>query len=422
MGGSAPGETPFPLQNLPFGIFRPHATAPARAGVAIGAQILDLPAALSLGLFDGAAADAAALCRGDTLNELMAAGREASRALRLGLSQLLRAGAPGQARAAGCLVPQAGARLELPARIGDFTDFFTSTHHAENVRRAYRAATVELPNLRAMPLAYHGRASTVMVSGTPCRRPRGQFLPSGSKLPVEAPSERLDYELEVGFYVGQPTRLGEPLALAAAERHVFGLCLVNDWSARDIQRWESAPLGPFLGKNFLTSVSPWVVTLDALAPFRVPHPPRGETAMPLLPGLDDPADQQAGAIDLQLSVAVQTAAMRKHGLPPRLLGQPRFRDQYWSIFQMLSHHTANGCALRAGDLLASGTVSGADSSQLGCLLELAEAGARPVSLPDGESRSFLADGDEVIFEGWCRRDGYVPIGLGECRGRVEPAG
>lgn len=409
----------FCIQNLPFGVF--GSSEGARVGVAIGEFVFDLARALDSGLLTSKAAQAAESCRSGRLNELMALGRGHWSALRLDLSRLLRRGAPRQADAAQCLVPMGDAQMQVPAQIGNFTDFFTSIHHATNAGRVMRPGAPLAPNFKHLPVAYHGRASSIAASGAPVRRPQGQSRANEAALPSFGPSARLDFELEVGFYVGPGNRLGEPIALAEAEDHVFGLCLVNDWSARDIQAWEYQPLGPFLGKSFMTSVSPWVVALEALAPFRVPAAARGDDAPPLLSYLESAEDRRSGGIDLALEVLLQSQAMREKGLAPARIGQARFAEQYWTIFQMLAHHASNGCNLLPGDLIASGTVSGPNPGELGCLLEITEGGAKPIALPAGEARAFLEDGDEIIMRARCSRQGFAAIGFGECRGRVVAA-
>ncbi len=420
VAGSMAGQTDFPIQNLPFGVALHDGRR--RVVVAIGASMLDLQAACDAGLFSGQAAQAAGACDTGSLNGLMALSPAHWSALRLQLSRLLRNGSPQQAAAAQCLLPIDGASLQTPARIGNFTDFYTSVHHAVNAGRMMRPDAPLLPNFRHLPVAYHGRASSVSPSGTPLVRPKGQFRAKDAALPQYGPCTRLDFELEVGFYVGVGNALGEPVPLADADSRVFGLCLVNDWSARDIQAWEYQPLGPFLAKSFLTSVSPWVVTLDALAPFRVPAAPRGDGAPALLPHLDTTANTRSGGVDIALDVLLQTQAMRDAGQPAERITQARFADQYWTIFQMLAHHTSNGCNLEPGDLLASGTVSSGEAPhQAGCLLEMTLGGARPLRLADGSERAFLEDGDEITLRGRCTRPGQVPIGFGECRGRVVPA-
>jgi fumarylacetoacetase len=408
----------FPIQNLPFGVFSTADQPSRRVGVAIGDQVFDIAAGLSLGLFDGMAREVARTCTGDSLNELMALGNASAGALRLALSRLLRVGAAPVARS--CLHPLAEVQMHLPAKIGDYTDFFTSIHHASNTGRMARPDNPLFGNFKSLPVAYHGRASTIRVSGTPCIRPHGQSLPKGAKAPVFGPTSKLDFELEVGIFIGRGNALGQPIPIIDAEQHVFGLTLFNDWSARDVQAWEMPPLGPFLAKNFMSTISPWVVTTEALAPFRAAAAARGADAPELLSYLDCPANRTSGAFDLLLEASIRTAAMRERGLPAHPITRPRFADQYWTVAQMVTHHTENGCCLLPGDLLGSGTVSGPREDELGCLKELTADGTRPIELPGGERRVYMEDGDEVIFKAQCRRDGAVPIGFGECIARVVP--
>jgi fumarylacetoacetase len=415
---AAAGTTDFPIQNLPFGVFRRDGGKDARIGIAIGDEILDVAQALEADLFEGDAFGATEVLRDGTLNSLMALGPRPAKALRLAVSRLLRAGTARQSDVGACLVQMRDVRFDLPAQIGNFTDFLTSLQHSTNVARIF--GQPERANFKSLPIAYHGRASTVAVSDTPCIRPQGQIRPKRDEPPIFALSRQLDFEAEVGVFVASGNRRGKPIALADAQAHVFGLCLLNDWSARDIQSWESQPLGPFLAKSFLTSISPWIVTLDALAPFRVAATDRG-TAPPLLAYLDDAADRSAGAIDIDLEVLISTPGMRDKGLAPLALSHPRFREQYWTIFQMIAHHTSNGCCLLPGDLFGSGTVSGTAENELGCLLEMTEAGRKPFTLPSGETRTFLENGDEVIMRGRCAREGFVSIGFGECRGEISAA-
>ncbi len=413
-------DTDFPIQNLPFGIFRRAGESP-RIGVAIGDQILDLAACHRLGLFADSPSDLAAALHDSTLNRLMALGRESWRALRERLSALLRHDSPAREHADQILVPQAGTELLLPVAIGDYTDFYASIFHATNVGSMFRPDNPLLPNYKYVPIGYHGRASSIVVSGAPVRRPCGQTRDPQATQPTFGPSQRLDYELEVGVFVGPGNALGEPIPIAAAEQHIFGVCLVNDWSARDIQTWEYQPLGPFLAKSFATTISPWIVTLDALAPFRAPAFARPDGDPAPLPYLDSPDDQQRGGIDLTLEVYLATQQMRDSGIAPVRLSHGSFREMYWTIAQLVTHHASNGCNLRPGDLLASGTVSGPERESRGCLLELTWRGEQPIALPTGEQRRFLEDGDEVIIRGWCEREGYRRIGLGECRGVILPA-
>ncbi|RMH15559.1 MAG: fumarylacetoacetase [Acidobacteria bacterium] len=412
-------QADFPIQNLPFGVFRRAAGEGGRAGVAIGDRVLDLHRASELGLLGSDQALLSA-CRAPRLNELMALGPSAWSALRRRLSQLLRGDAPGEPRTAEALVAMADVELLLPAQIGDYTDFYCSLHHAINVGSIFRPDNPLMPNYKHLPVGYHGRASSLVVSGTPVRRPSGQTR-SGDAPPSFGPSRSLDYELELGFFVGPGNRLGTTIPLARAAEHIFGYCLVNDWSARDVQRWEYQPLGPFLGKSFATTVSPWVVTGAALEPFRVPAWERAAGDPPPLPYLDHDADRQRGGVDLNLEVYLSTAAMRAAGQAAVRLSRSNARQLYWTPAQMLAHHASNGCNLRPGDLIASGTVSGPEKGSRGCLLELTGRGSEPLELPGGERRTFLEDGDEVILRGYCAGPGCARIGFGECRGVVLPA-
>jgi len=426
VASATPGTTDFPIQNLPFGVFRRSGSAESwRVGVAIGDLVLDVPACAAAEAFTGLAADAAADCAAPSLNALMARGRPYWRALRHALFARLDADDEDAERwqdlVAPCLIPQEDVEMAMPAVVGDYTDFYTSIFHATNVGRMMRPDNPLLPNYKHVPIGYHGRASSLVVSGTPVRRPHGQTKPDGADAPVFGPSRRLDYELEGGVFVGPGNAMGEPIAIADIEASLVGVCLVNDWSARDVQAWEYQPLGPFLAKNFATSLSPWVVTLDALEPFRVPPFVRASGDPEPLPYLDGPAHRERGGIDVTLDVRLQSAQMRAAGIPPVLLSQSRLRDMYWTFGQMAAHHASNGCNLRPGDLMASGTVSGPEKDARGCLLELTWRGAEPLTLPSGEERRFLEDGDEVIFTGACTREGAARIGFGECRGVVLPA-
>ena len=341
-------------------------------------------------------------------------------ALRAFLSEVFRADSPHAARLRPALVQQSEVEYTVPVRIGDYTDFYASIHHATSVGRLFRPDNPLLPNYKWVPIGYHGRSSSVRVSGQEFKRPVGQIMPKGAPCPFVAPSRSLDYELEVGIFIGTGNPVGDRVALEQAEAHVFGVCLLNDWSARDIQAWEYQPLGPFLAKNFATTVSPWVVTLEALAPFRAPWTRPAEDPQPL-PYLEGAGVRACGAFDLQLEVWLETQRMRTEGLSPERLSHANFRDSYWTVAQLVAHHTVNGCNLEAGDLLGSGTQSGPTAEEAGSLLELSEGGKRPLSLRSAETRTYLQDGDRVIFRGWCERAGFVRIGLGEVSGRVLPA-
>lgn len=412
-------STDFPIQNLPFGVFRTRGGDP-RIGVAIGDRIADVAALDRDGLFAGESARAAAACHGTTLNALMALGRDASSALRSRLSTLLRAGAPERDRVEPHLVAMSDAGMLVPAAIGDYTDFYASIHHATNVGSMFRPDNPLLPNYKWVPIGYHGRASSIVPSGSPVRRPDGQVR-DGDAPPTFGPSKRLDYEMEVGFFVGRGNALGEPVPVNEAAEQIFGFCLVNDWSARDVQTWEYQPLGPFLAKNFATTVSPWVVTFEALAPYRVRAFERDANDPQPLPHLESAHDRASGGIDLTVEVFLSSVKMRENGVESVRLSRGNFRDMYWTVAQMLAHHTSNGCNLQPGDLIASGTVSGPTKDSRGCMLELSWRGTEPIELPTGEVRRFLENGDEVIMRGHCERPGYARIGFGECRGTVVAA-
>jgi fumarylacetoacetase len=415
-------DTDFPIQNLPLGVFRAGGRA-GRPGIAIGDQILDL-AALDDLLDDTSAAPVARCVESESLNPLLAAGSEAITRLRQAVSRILRAdtpdGARARVRASALLVPAATAELLVPARIGDYTDFYASIHHATNVGSMFRPDNPLLPNYKWVPIGYHGRASSVVASGHAVQPPTGQTRDDTATEPTVGPTRRLDYELEVGAFIAAGNALGQPISLRDAEAHVAGLCLVNDWSARDIQTWEYQPLGPFLSKSFATSVSPWMVSLDALAPFRAPAFPRPAGDPRPLPYLHDADNEQAGGVAITLEVLMSTSRMRAHGDAPMRVSLGSFTTMYWTVAQLVAHHTSNGCNLQPGDLIASGTVSGPTPESRGCLLERTWRGSEPLALPSGETRRFLEDGDEVIMRGWCERAGYRRIGFGECRGVIVP--
>ena len=419
---SANGHPEFPIQNLPLGVFSP-AGGKARGGIAIGDHIFDLSAALKLGLFSGLAAEAARAACGATLNALFALSRESRRALRHAAADLLDAdnGAAIEGLQAQLLHRAADCELALPALVGDYTDFFAGIHHATNAGKLLRPDNPLLPNYKHVPVGYHGRASSVVVSGTPVRRPHGQRKPAAEPAPSFGPSRNLDFELELGVWIGPGNELGTPIAVSAAAEHIAGFCLLNDWSARDIQAWEYQPLGPFLGKSFCTTVSPWVVTPEALAPFRIPQPGRPEEDPQALPYLFDRTDQMTGAFDIALEVYLSTPGMEGKQLPPHRLATSNARHLYWTVAQLVAHHSCGGCNLRAGDLFGTGTVSSPEPEGLGSLLEISAGGRRSIELLSGESRRFLEDGDSVILRAHCRREGYVSIGFGECRGTIMPA-
>lgn len=403
---NAPG-TDFPIQNLPFGVFRRKGSSETfRGGVAIGDQVIDLAAIARAGAVSGAAAvKAVNACAGDALNDFLTMGPAAWRALRHALFDLLKTGSsgPGVNALRASLVPQAEVEHRVPTRIGDYTDFYTSIHHARNVGRVIRPDDPLTPNFQWIPIAYHGRASSVVISGTAFHRPMGQAMAPGASAPVYGPCRRLDYELEMGFYVGPGNALGTPIPLTEAEDHIFGMCLLNDWSARDHQFWEMNPLGPFLGKNFCTTVSPWIVTMEALAPYRVPFAHPADEPQPLA-YLDSPGNSAQGGVDVQLEVRLEARAHRERGIAPDRLSATSFRHQYWTIAQMLAQHTVGGCNLQPGDLLGTGTISGPTPAEAGAIVELSAGGTRDVPLPGiNAQRRFLEDGDTVILRGLDRK-------------------
>ena len=411
----------FPLQNLPFAVFRRRGTQePWRGGVAIGDQVLDLAAAARAAPFGGPAAQALESGARDKLNALMALGATAWSALRLALSRALRAGAPQESQLRNCLVPLSDIEYDVPARIGDYTDFYTSIHHATNIGRQFRPDNPLTPNYNWIPIGYHGRVSSIGVSGESFRRPQGQIMPPGATEPLVAPCKRLDIELELGIFVGTGNERGVPVPVGDAERHVFGLCLLNDWSARDIQAWEYQPLGPFLAKNFATTLSPWIVTVEALAPFRAPLA-RTEADPSPLPYLDAPEVRSQGAFDIQLQFDLLTQRMRAAGNAGAAIARTNYRHAFWTASQMVAHHTVNGCNLQPGDLLGSGTLSGPSLDQAAALIELTQGGKTPLQLPGGETRTWLEDGDTVTLRGWCEKPGAARIGFGECTGTVLAA-
>jgi fumarylacetoacetase len=408
--------TDFPLQNLPLGVF--DGGDGARTGVAIGDQILDLRATSEAGLLRELPLEVHTALAQPTLNQLMQLGHDANFKLRHAIFALLEQSSPHQKECAELLKSQSDVQMLLPATIGDYTDFYASIFHATNVGSMFRPDNPLLPNYKWVPIGYHGRASSIVASGANVPRPAGQTKAEDAAAPVFGPTQRLDYELEVGVFIGPGNSLGSPIALAKAEQHAFGLCLVNDWSARDMQAWEYQPLGPFLAKNFLTTISPWVVTMEALAPFRAAAFTRAADDPQPLPYLTDASNESSGGFDITLEVWLRTEKMRAANVPAERLSRGSFRDMYWTLAQMIAHHTSNGCNLKPGDLLASGTVSGPEKSSRGCLLELAWRGSEPVTLQNGEQRKFLLDGDEVILRGYCERPGAARIGFGECRGTI----
>ena len=410
---SANGHPDFPIQNLPLGVFIPLDMGGARVGVAIGDQILDLTAAPVDDTVRQAAANPA-------LNELFALGEGVRKALRAELSELL-SNPAHRAAVEPHLYPMEGCELTVPTKIGDYTDFYVGIHHATNIGKVFRPDNPLLPNYKHVPIGYHGRASSVRASGTDVRRPKGQLKAPDADTPRFAPCERLDYELELAVWIGPGNTLGEAIPIGRAQSHVAGYGLLNDWSARDIQAWEYQPLGPFLAKNFGSTVSPWVITPEALEPFRIPQPPRPAEDPRPLPYLMDEADQASGAFDLALEVLIITPAMREKGLAPHRLSLSNARHMYWTVAQMVAHHTSNGCDLNPGDLLGSGTISAPDAQGFGSLLETTRGGKEPVQLPSGETRRFLEDGDEIILRARASRDGFASIGFGDCRASILPA-
>jgi fumarylacetoacetase len=411
----------FPIQNLPLAVFRRRGSGAAfRGGVAIGDQILDLAAVAEHAVLSGEAQAAVQAAAQDRLNALMARGPKAWSALRTALSRALREGAKEQSLLESCLVAQAESEYEVPARIGDYTDFYTSVHHATNIGKQFRPDNPLLPNYKWVPIGYHGRASSIGVSGQAVRRPVGQTMAVGATQPTLGACQWLDIELELGVFIGTGNALGETIDIAEAEDHVFGLCLLNDWSARDIQAWEYQPLGPFLSKNFATTISPWIVTLEALAPYRMPFERPAGDPQPL-PYLDSEANRRQGSLDIQLQVNLQTPTMRAAGQGGASICHTSYRHAYWTVAQMVTHHAVGGCNLQPGDLFGSGTLSGPTLDQAGALIELTSGGKHPLQLPNGEQRVYLEDGDAVTIRGWCEGHGAARIGFGECSSTLIPA-
>ncbi|AGU47236.1 fumarylacetoacetase [Variovorax paradoxus B4] len=413
----------FPIQNLPCAVFRRTGSPePFRGGVAIGDQVLDMAALSARQLLDGLALDAARAAALPALNDFFALGGAAWSALRHAVFALLRDDAPPATVHAvrDCLVPQAEVEYTVPARIGDYTDFYTSIDHALNISRLMNPEGDVTPNFRWIPTAYHGRVSTIGISGQRFHRPMGQTMAPGARAPTYHACARLDYELELGIWIGEGNAAGEPIPLERAEEHIFGICLLNDWSARDIQFWEMAPLGPFLAKNFATTLSPWIVTMEALAPYRQAWTRPANEPQPL-GYLDSHANRESGAIDIRLEVWLESEKARNDGSGPSRLSRTSFRHQYWSVAQMVAHHTVGGCSLNPGDLFGSGTISGPGPGEAGAIIELTRAAQDPVTLANGEQRGFLEDGDAVLLRGWCEKPGHARIGFGESRGTVLPA-
>jgi fumarylacetoacetase len=416
-------QSDFPIQNLPFGVFRlsDGKNHDFTGAVAIGDQVLDLAAASRAGLFSGAAASAAQAAAQAQMNPFMALGQPAWHALRVALSQLLREGSPKRDLTKACLIPMKSVEMGIPARVGNYTDFFASLYHATNVGKLFRPDNPLMPNYKHVPIGYHGRASSVRVSGHQVRRPQGQLMPPGADAPFLAPTKRLDYELEMALWIGPGNLLGQPVSIDDATDHWFGMGLLNDWSARDVQAWEYQPLGPFLAKNFLTTVSPWIVTLEALAPFRCSVARRPEGDPKPLPYLTSAKDQDKGAFDITVEAHLQTESMRARALPAHRLSRSSLKHLYWSGAQLIAHHTIGGCNLESGDLLGTGTTSGPTEGEQGCLLELTQGGKAALTLPDGSSRAFLEDGDQVTLTAFCERPGFRRIGFGDCSGTICPA-
>jgi fumarylacetoacetase len=417
-------NTDFPIQNLPWCEFDHPRTEYNKAGVVIGDYILDLEACKLIELFDFSEYPGQEQVFSNIGFSIpMYKHAEYLESIRWHLSLILRESASTDVRdkVSRCLYPLSECRLSVTDRIGDYTDFYSSIYHATNVGSMFRPDNPLLPNYKYVPIGYHGRASSIVVSGTDIKRPHGQNRSDAEKPPVFIPCKNLDYEMELGFFVGRGNELGTPIPIGEAEEHIFGVCLVNDWSARDIQAWEYQPLGPFLAKNFATTISPFVVTMEALAPFRTPAFERDPEDPQPLDYLSDEQNQKFGGLDINLEVYIQTEKMRNEEIEPHLLSRSNTKDLYWTVGQMLTHHASNGCNLQTGDLMATGTVSGKEKSERGCMLELTWRGTEPIDLPSGETRRFLEDGDEVIMKGFCEREGFRRIGLGECRGRILPA-
>lgn len=418
---SANNNSDFPIQNLPFATFRLKGSKEAtRGAVAIGDYILDMAAVAKLSMFTGIAQQAAEAAAQPSLNALMGMGKAANSALRLALSRALRIGASEQEQLSTCLIAQDEIEHGMPCQIGDYTDFYTSIHHATAVGSLFRPDNPLLPNYKWVPIGYHGRASTIDISGQEFPRPYGQLKAPDAEAPVLQPCKRLDYELEMGIFIGQNTELGERIAIENAEDHIFGLCLFNDWSARDIQAWEYQPLGPFLAKNFASTISPWIVTTEALAPYRISFT-RPESDPQPLPYLSSQENSQYGGLDIKLECLIQTDKMCQDNVQADRISESNFKHSYWTIGQLVTHHSVNGCSMKAGDLLGSGTQSGPEHEQAGSMLELSRGGKEAFTLSNGEKRTFLEDGDTVIMRGYCQKEGAARIGFGEVIGKVLPA-
>ncbi|MEP6705587.1 MAG: fumarylacetoacetase [Acidobacteriota bacterium] len=415
-------NTDFPIQNLPFCVYELGDTEPVLGiGFVIGDRILDIYGCINDELMQNEAIAQFASYRFWSLNAIGNFAPRVLSDLRRQAIYLLSESNQDRAAVAEHLIPVADVRFEPAFKIGDYTDFYCSIYHATNVGSMFRPDSPLMPNYKYIPIGYHGRASSIAISGTEIKRPHGQNRSDAEKPPIFIPCKNLDYEMELGFFVGQANELGQPIPINEAEDHIFGVCLVNDWSARDIQAWEYQPLGPFLAKNFATTISPFVVTMEALAPFRTKAFERDADDPQPLEYLNGENNKNTGGLDINLEVYIQTEKMRNENIEPHLLSRSNTKDLYWTIGQMLTHHASNGCNLQTGDLMATGTVSGPGKHERGCLLELTWRGTEPLDLPSGEQRRFLEDGDEVIMKGFCEREGFRRIGLGECRGRIIPA-
>jgi fumarylacetoacetase len=423
-------DTDFPIQNLPLCWFfhRDDSERMKRAGIVIGDMVIDLAECLYDDLFAKKGSPEYQAISGYTTSHslnwpVLTTSDDANKWMRRKLVGLLSDSSPIDVQNAfrKNMFPLSEVEFSVPLDIANYTDFYCSIFHATNVGSMFRPDQPLMPNYKYVPIGYHGRASSIVVSGTDIKRPKGQNRSDAEKPPVFVPAKNLDYEMELGFFVGRGNEMGEPIPIAEAEEHIFGMCLVNDWSARDIQAWEYQPLGPFLAKNFATTVSPFVVTMEALAPFRTAAFKRPEGDPEPLDYLSDENSRKFGGLDINFEVYIETEQMRNENIKPHLLSRSNAKDLYWTVGQMLTHHASNGCNLQTGDLIASGTVSGKEKNERGCLLELTWRGTEPIELPSGETRRFLEDGDEIIMKGYCEREGFRRIGFGECRGRILPA-
>lgn len=418
---TANADSDFPIQNLPFAIFKRKGQNEAfRGGVAIGTQVIDLAELAKINLFNGSAQTALEAASQSTLNALMDLGVEANTALRLALSEALRTDSPLQSALEQTLIAQDDIEFGMPCQIGDYTDFYTSIYHATAIGKLFRPDNPLLPNYKWIPIGYHGRSSTIGISGQKFHRPVGQTKAPDATEPSFGPCKRLDYELEMGLFVGKSTEMGDLINIENAEEHLFGVCIFNDWSARDIQAWEYQPLGPFLAKNFASTISPWIVTMEALAPYRTNFT-RPESDPQPLPHLSSEQNSQHGGLDIDLSCFIQTPAMLENNQQVAQLSQSNFKYSYWTPAQLITHHASNGCAMRSGDLLGSGTQSGPTYEEAGSMLELSKGGKTPIDLPNGEKRTFLEDGDTIIMRASCSKDGAARIGFGEVVATVLPA-